>query len=111
VAGELGVDLHTFQSNHEGALLDHLAATAGDTDGYVVNAAGLTHTSVALRDGLVAVRRPFVEVHISNTAAREDFRRHSLLSPVAAGVVYGFGAVGYLLGLRGLLAHLTARRG
>jgi 3-dehydroquinate dehydratase-2 len=107
LAAELGAELHTFQSNHEGAILDHLEATAPDTDGYLVNAGGLTHTSVALRDGLVGVGRPFVEVHISNTAAREDFRHRSLLSPVAAGVVYGFGPRGYLLGLRGLLARLT----
>jgi 3-dehydroquinate dehydratase-2 len=104
---ELGAEIHTFQSNHEGAILDHLDATAPETDGYLVNAGGLTHTSVALRDGLVGIGRPFVEVHISNTSAREDFRRRSLLSPVAAGVVYGFGPVGYLLGLRGLLARLT----
>lgn len=107
LAGELGVDVHTFQSNHEGEILDHLESSAAETDGYVVNGAGLTHTSVALRDALVGVGRPFVEVHISNTAARETFRRHSYLSEVAAGVVYGFGAEGYLLGLRGLLAHLN----
>lgn len=106
LAEELGVELETFQSNHEGEILDHLESVATRTDGFLVNAAGLTHTSVALRDGLVGVGRPFVEVHLSNTAAREPFRHTSLLAPVAAGVVYGFGLQSYLLGLRGLVAHL-----
>lgn len=109
-ADDLGVELHAFQSNHEGEILDHLESLHGVTDGLVVNAAGLTHTSVALRDGLVALDRPFVEVHLSNTAAREDFRRRSYLSPVAAGVVYGFGADSYLLGLRGIVAALRGDR-
>ncbi len=73
----------------------------------MINPGGLTHTSVALRDGLVAVGLPFVEVHLSNTTARERFRRHSYLSPVAAGVVLGFGSQGYLLALRGLVARIT----
>ena len=111
LAGELGVELETFQSNHEGELLDFLEDAATRVDGFVVNAGGLTHTSVSLRDGLVGVGRPFVEVHLSNTAAREDFRRRSLLSPVAAGVVYGFGPSSYLLGLRGLVDRLTEPRG
>ncbi len=106
LAEELEVELETFQSNHEGEILDYLEQVAGRTDGFVVNAAGLTHTSVALRDGLVGVNRPFVEVHLSNTSARESFRHASLLSPVAVGVVYGFGIQSYLLGLRGLASHL-----
>lgn len=113
LAAELGVEIETFQSNHEGELLDHLETAAERVDGFVVNAAALTHTSVALRDALAGVRRPFVEVHLSNTAAREDFRHHSFLAPVAAGVVYGFGVDSYLLGLRGLVARLgtSARSG
>lgn len=113
LAEELGVELETFQSNHEGEILDYLERVFGRVDGFVVNAAGLTHTSVALRDGLVGVDRPFVEVHLSNTSARERFRHRSLLSPVAAGVVYGFGIDSYLLGLRGLASHLrdTPRSG
>jgi 3-dehydroquinate dehydratase-2 len=106
LAAELGVELETFQSNHEGEILDYLEDAAQRVDGFVVNAGGLTHTSVALRDGLLAVDRPFVEVHVSNTAARERFRQRSFLSPVALGVVYGFGADSYLLGLRGLAALL-----
>lgn len=109
LADELDVELDAFQSNHEGEILDHLEEAAGRTDGFLVNAGALTHTSVALRDGLVGVARPFVEVHLSNTAARESFRHTSLLSSAAAGVVYGFGVHSYLLGLRGLVAHLRDR--
>lgn len=108
LAGELSVDLDTYQSNAEGALIDYIQAAADRVDGFLVNAAGLTHTSVALRDALTGVGRPFVEVHLTNPAAREEFRHGSLLSDRAAGVVVGFGAESYLLGLRGLVAHLTA---
>ena len=106
LAGELGVEVGTFQSNHEGAILDHVANVANAADGLIINPAALTHTSIGLRDALVGVGLPFVEVHLSNTAARERFRRHSYLAPVAAGVVHGFGADGYLLALRGLVARL-----
>ncbi len=107
LAAELGVEVEPFQSNHEGAILDHVEATHGRLDGLVVNAGALTHTSIALRDALVGVGHPFVEVHLSNTAARESFRHHSYLSAVAVGVVYGFGIDSYLLGLRGLVAYLA----
>lgn len=107
LAAELRVELETFQSNHEGEILDHIEEVSGRVDGLLVNAAGLTHTSVALRDALVGVGLPFVEVHLSNTAARETFRTRSLLAPVAAGVVFGFGAGSYLLGLRGLVDRLA----
>ncbi|CAN5636854.1 type II 3-dehydroquinate dehydratase [soil metagenome] len=107
LAGELGVDLDTYQSNAEGALIDYIQASADRVDGFLVNAAGLTHTSVALRDALTGMGRPFVEVHLTNPAAREEFRHGSLLSDCAAGVVVGFGAESYLLGLRGLVARLT----
>ncbi|MDT8341536.1 MAG: type II 3-dehydroquinate dehydratase [Longimicrobiales bacterium] len=104
---ELGVEVECHQSNHEGELVDLVEALAGRVQGLVVNAGAYTHTSVALRDALVGVALPFVEVHLSNTAARERFRRHSYLAPVARGVVYGFGAESYLLGLRGLVAHIA----
>ncbi len=110
LAGELGVELEVFRSNHEGEILDFVDASSSRVDGYLVNPGALTHTSVALRDALVGVDRPFVEVHLSNTAAREPFRRHSYLSDVAAGVVFGFGSEGYLLGLRGLVALLRTTR-
>lgn len=107
LAADLGAEVESFQSNHEGALLDYLAEAAPRVEGFLVNAAALTHTSVALRDALAGVARPFVEVHLSNTASREAFRHHSLLAPLAVGVVYGFGPDSYLLGLRGLVAHLA----
>lgn len=107
LADELGADVRSFQSNSEGELLDFIAGSADDVDGYLVNPGALTHTSIALRDALVAVDRPFVEVHLSNTAAREDFRKTSHLAPVAVGTVAGFGMESYLLGLRGLVTHLA----
>ena len=109
-AGVLGVELDFFQSNHEGALLDHLEEASGRVDGFLVNPGAFTHTSVALRDALVGIARPFVEVHLSNTQAREPFRRHSYLSDVATGVVFGFGVQSYVLGLRGLVSHLTTTK-
>ena len=106
LAAELGTEIETFQSNAEGDLLDFLEEASERVDGLVVNAGALTHTSIALRDGLVGVGRPFVEVHLSNTGARERFRRHSFLTPVAVGAVFGFGVDSYLLGLRALVGHL-----
>jgi 3-dehydroquinate dehydratase-2 len=106
LASELGVEVETYQSNHEGELLDFIEDASARVDGFLINPGAYTHTSIALRDGLVGVERPFVEVHLSNTAGRERFRRHSYLSGVASGVVYGFGVHSYLLGLRGLVARL-----
>lgn len=106
LAAELEVELETFQSNHEGQLLDFIEEASARVDGFLINPGGFTHTSVALLDALLGVELPFVEVHLSNTARRERFRRHSYLSGAASGVVYGFGAQSYLLGLRGLVARL-----
>ena len=106
LASELGAEIETFQSNHEGELLDFIEDAAARVDGFVINPGADTHTSVALRDALTGVDRPFVECHLSNTSGRERFRRHSYLAPVASGVVYGFGVQSYLLALRGLLARL-----
>lgn len=107
LAEELGVRLEHFQSNHEGELVDRVQRAAREgVAGAVVNAAAYTHTSVALRDALVGVSLPFVEVHLSNVHARERFRHRSLLADVAAGVVVGFGPVGYELALRGLVARI-----
>jgi 3-dehydroquinate dehydratase II len=107
-AKALGVSLDAFQANHEGALIDWLQAGADQVSGYVVNAAAFTHTSVALRDALEAVDLPFVEVHMSNIFARESFRRASLLSDLAVGVVTGFGEISYVLGLEALVEHLRS---
>lgn len=110
LAARLDVELEVFQSNSEGRILDFLARTASLVDGLVVNPAGLGHTSVALLDGLLATSKPFVEVHLSNPAARESFRRRSLIAPAALGVVAGFGADSYLSGLRCLCNHLAGQR-
>lgn len=93
---EAGAALETFQSNHEGALIDriHAARTEG-VDFIVINPGGLTHTSVALRDAFASVAIPFVEVHVSNVHARESFRQHSYLSAIARGVICGLGPDGY----------------
>ena len=107
LATELGVTLSTFQSNHEGALIDHLHGLRGQCDGIVINPGGLTHTSVSLRDALVGIEISFVETHLSNVFARESFRHHSYLSDVAIGVVSGFGVNSYGLALRALVSHLS----
>jgi len=107
LAESLGVEMETFQSNHEGELIDFIDEASARVAGFLINPGAFTHTSIALRDALVGVDLPFVEVHLSNTAAREPFRRQSYLSGVASGVVYGFGVQSYLLGLRGLVAHLS----
>ena len=101
IAADAGVALQCFQSNHEGALIDRIQAARGDgTRCMLINPGGLTHTSVALRDALAAVALPFIEVHISNVHAREAFRHHSYLSPIALGVICGLGVDGYRLALR-----------
>ncbi len=107
-AGELDVHVDTFQSNHEGRLIDRLHAR--DFDGSIVNAGGLTHTSVALRDALLAVDRPFVEVHLSDPAARETFRSVNFLHDVAISSIAGQGPAGYVQALETIVEHLRAGR-
>jgi len=105
IAADAGVALHCFQSNHEGALIDRIQAARTDgTQQIIINPGGLTHTSVALRDALAGVALPFIEVHISNVHQREEFRHHSYLSGIAAGVIVGLGVNGYRLALRHLLS-------
>ena len=106
LAVDLGLSVHCRQSNREGELVDLIQQAAGNYHGLVVNLAAYTHTSVAIRDALAAVGLPFVEVHLSNVHARESFRHHSMVAAMAAGVVQGFGADSYLLGLRGLTRWL-----
>jgi 3-dehydroquinate dehydratase-2 len=108
-AAGLGVDIAWFQTNHEGEFVEQVQALQGGAQGALINAAALTHTSWAVRDAVLAVRVPFVEVHLSNIFAREPERRRSLLSDLAVGVVVGFGPRSYLLGLDALVAHLGGR--
>jgi 3-dehydroquinate dehydratase-2 len=107
VAGERGAAIECLQSNHEGVLIDRIhAARLDGTGAIVINPGGLTHTSVALRDALAGVAIPFVEVHVSNVHAREPFRHHSYLSPIAAGVIVGFGVRGYAMAVRAAIDGL-----
>jgi len=108
-ARALGVQCSWVQTNHEGEFVDAIQRLKGKADGALINAAAFTHTSLAVRDALLAVRVPFVEVHLSNIFAREPERRRSLLADLAVGVVTGFGADSYRLGLEGLVAHIKSR--
>lgn len=109
VGSELGVSVEAFQSNGEGALVDWIQGAGDRVAGFLVNAGAYTHTSVALRDALVGVGRPFVEVHLSNVYSREPFRWRSFLSDRAVGIVVGFGAESYVLGLHGLVQWIRER--
>lgn len=109
IASEAGATLSSFQSNHEGALVDRIQAARTDgTHFIIINPAAYTHTSVAIRDALAAVALPFIEVHLSNIHRREAFRHHSYMSELAVGVICGLGANGYRLALRHVLESLEA---
>ena len=109
VGRELKVDVECAQDNHEGALVDLVQAYRGRVHGAIVNAGAYTHSSLALRDALLAVEVPFVEVHVSNVYAREQERQRSMLAPAAIGLIVGLGTHGYELALRGLVALLRGR--
>jgi 3-dehydroquinate dehydratase II len=104
----LGLELETYQSNHEGALVDRVQAARGAFSGIIINPGGYTHTSVALRDALAAVALPVIEVHLSNVAAREEFRQRSFIAPIAVGSIVGLGAIGYQLALEAM-AHMLEK--
>ena len=109
VARELDVELEFDQTNSEGGLIDRIHALRGTAAGVVINAGAYSHTSLAVRDALAAVALPYVELHLTNVYAREPVRRRSTLASGALGVLCGFGAYGYELALRGLVASLGAR--
>ena len=106
LATTAGVPLETYQSNHEGELIDRVQQAKEDgVDFIIINPGAFTHTSVALRDALAGVAIPFIEVHLSNIHQREEFRKHSYLSDIATGVICGLGAIGYELALQAAIAR------
>jgi 3-dehydroquinate dehydratase II len=107
-AAPLGAHIEWFQTNHEGEMVEAVQRLRGRADGALINAAALTHSSLALRDALLAVRVPFVELHLSNIFAREPERRQSVIADLALGLVTGFGAQSYLLALQALVTRLRA---
>lgn len=109
LGAELGLQVDSFQSNWEGALVDRIHAAALQIDCLIINPGALTHYSIALRDAIAGVAIPTIEVHLSNTQAREEFRHHSVIAPVAVGSIAGFGAASYELALRAAHAYLAGR--
>jgi 3-dehydroquinate dehydratase-2 len=107
-ASKVGAEIEWTQSNHEGELVEAVQRLRGRVDGALINAAALTHSSLSLRDAVLAVKVPFVELHLSNIFAREPERRHSVLADLAIGMVTGFGAQSYVLALHALVGRLRA---
>jgi 3-dehydroquinate dehydratase II len=106
---DLGANITSFQSNHEGGIIDRLHAARAEAHGILINPGGYTHTSVAIRDAISAIALPTVEVHLSNIHTREEFRHHSYIAPVAVGQICGFGARSYYLGLQALVGVIRDR--
>ncbi len=106
LAGKMGIELRIIQSNHEGEIVSFIGDNADWADGIIINPAAYTHTSVAIRDAIAAVGLPTVEVHLSNVFSREEFRHFSYISPVATGVICGFGADSYILALKAIFKEI-----
>ena len=106
LAGKMDVELRIIQSNHEGEIVSFIGDNADWADGIVINPAAYTHTSVAIRDAIAAVGLPTVEVHLSNVFSREEFRHFSYISPVATGVICGFGAESYILAIKAIIGEI-----
>ncbi len=111
LAKDLGVEVVTFQSNHEGEIIDRIQSLRNEVDGIIINPGGLTHTSVSLHDCIKAVGIPAVEVHLSNLHAREEFRRKSITAGACVGQISGFGSYSYLLGLEALVNWILREEG
>lgn len=109
-AASLGQALTIFQSNHEGELVDRIQSARGAFDIIIINPGAYTHTSVAIRDALLAVDMPCIELHISNVHKREEFRKHSYISDIADGIIIGLGTEGYFLALKGVQTVIKARK-
>jgi 3-dehydroquinate dehydratase II len=107
---ELEASVESFQSNHEGVLIDFIQRKAEQADGIIINPGAFTHYAIALRDALAAVKAPVVEVHLSNIYAREEFRHRSLIAPIAKGHIVGMGWRGYLLALEGLVEAIREQQ-
>ena len=104
---ELGINIETFQSNHEGEIVEKIHTTKDNFDGIIINAGAYTHTSIAIRDAIAAVNLPCIEVHITNIYKREEFRHHSYLAAVCIGQISGFGTNSYKLGLKAIVDYLS----
>ncbi|BCR86261.1 type II 3-dehydroquinate dehydratase [Aspergillus chevalieri] len=108
-AASMGATLDSFQSNHEGALIDRIHAARDNVDGIIINPGGFTHTSVAIRDALLGVNIPFIELHVSNVHAREPWRHHSYFSDKAAGIIVGLGVFGYKVAVEHVVVNFKSR--
>jgi 3-dehydroquinate dehydratase-2 len=110
-AEQLSIQIETFQSNHEGAIVDRIQAARGENDGIIINPGAFTHTSVAIRDALLGVGIPFVEIHVSNIHAREQWRNHSYFSDKAQAVICGLGVFGYTAAIEFAAKHMKVNTG
>lgn len=104
---ELGIDLETFHSNHEGEIVEKIHSAKDNFNGIIINAGAYTHTSIAIRDAISAINIPTVEIHMTNIYAREEFRHHSYIAPVCLGQISGFGTNSYKLGLKAIVDYLS----